>query len=105
VLLTVKKNSIILYYNTPIFTGKYSEPLTSSLEHVSDFIKKDIIGGLTKTVENVQGLIPIKKADLKNIPILGNFEEYYNRLAQNGADVLQGLSAIAEVTGNLLLKH
>ncbi|CAG9787349.1 unnamed protein product [Diatraea saccharalis] len=86
--------------NRAVF-GKYSRTLTNQLEKIKDFIKKDIIGGLKNVVNGVEGLLPIQE-ELKKLPILGNFEEYYNRLAQNGADVVKGLSAIAEVTGDAL---
>ncbi|CAH0399091.1 unnamed protein product [Chilo suppressalis] len=81
--------------------GKYSKSLTSQLQKIKDFIKKDIIGGLKNVVSAVEGLKTIE-GELKKLPIIGDFEEYYNRLAQNGGDIVEGLAAIAEVTGDAL---
>nr|AQY62718.1 carboxylesterase [Cnaphalocrocis medinalis] len=83
--------------------GKYATELANLMMNIKNFIKKDIIGGLNNVVEGVEGLLPVKKADLKNILPLGDYEEYYEKLSQAAnANILEGLTAIARDTGDAL---
>ncbi|XP_028161955.1 liver carboxylesterase 2-like [Ostrinia furnacalis] len=83
--------------------GKYANKLTNLMLNLKNFIKKDIIGGLNTMVEGVDGLLPIKKAALKNILPLGDYEKYYERLSETAnSNILEGLTAIARDTGDAL---
>ncbi|XP_047504914.1 fatty acyl-CoA hydrolase precursor, medium chain [Pieris napi] len=79
--------------------GKYGKFLSDQLEAVQDFIKKDVIGGLKKSVQTVQGLAPIKLPGVqKAIPLL----DYYQAIFDNSMKAVDGLAQIAEATGDAL---
>ncbi|KAL0881519.1 hypothetical protein ABMA27_001370 [Loxostege sticticalis] len=83
--------------------GKYASGLANLMINLKNFIKKDIIGGLNNIVEEVDGLLPVKKVDLKNILPLADYEKYYERLSEAAnSNILEGLTAIARDTGDAL---
>ncbi|XP_038221760.1 liver carboxylesterase 1F [Zerene cesonia] len=79
--------------------GKYSKFLTDQLSAVQDFIKKDIIGGLKNTLQEVQALNPLKLAGVQSILPL---PDYYQVLFDKSLDTIDGLTEIAEATGDAL---
>lgn len=82
--------------------GKYASGLANLMINLKNFIKKDIIGGLNNIVEEVDGLLPVKKVDLKNILPLADYEKYYERLSEAAnSNILEGLTAIARDTGTV----
>lgn len=81
-----------------MFTGKYSEFLTKQLTTVKDFITKDLIGGLRGTIEGVQGLVPVATSSLTQVLPL---PDYYQALFDSTLNIADGLSVIAEATGEI----
>lgn len=88
--------------------GKYSNFLKKQLEEVSDFIKKDIIGGLQTVVTDVEGLIlsSLKLDQVQKVFPLGDFYQSYsairNQSVQNTISSIDGLTKIVEATGDAL---
>lgn len=59
---------------------------------VKDFIKKDLIGGLRNTVQDIQNLLPDAR-ELIPLP------DYYQAIFDSSLNIVDGLSEIAEATG------
>ncbi|CAK1543895.1 unnamed protein product [Leptosia nina] len=79
--------------------GKYAKFLSNQLSQVQDFIKKDLIGGLKKTVQGVEGLNPLKLPGVQRaVPLL----DYYQAVFDNSMKAIDGLAQIAEATGDAL---
>ncbi|CAG4934115.1 unnamed protein product [Parnassius apollo] len=79
--------------------GKYAKFLIDQLSAVKDFIKKDLIGGLRNVVHGVEGLIPINPEGSKLILPL---PDYYQALFDSSLKAIDGLTQIAEATGDAL---
>nr|WGO51728.1 putative antennal esterase CXE32 [Ectropis grisescens] len=78
--------------------GKYNKFLTNQLQSVKDFIKKDLIGGLQSVVAGVEGLLPFTAALNQVLPLT----DYYQAVFTQTANAVDGLSQIAEATGDAL---
>lgn len=81
------------------FSGKYNKFLTNQLQSVKDFIKKDLLGGLQSVVAGVEGLVPLVGAINQLLPVT----DYYQALFAQTAKAVDGLSQIAEATGENIL--
>ncbi|XP_045449049.1 pyrethroid hydrolase Ces2e [Melitaea cinxia] len=75
--------------------GKYGKFLTEKMNAVKDFIKKDLIGGLRNTVQDIQNVLPDAR-ELLPLP------DYYQAIFDSSLNVVDGLSEIAEATGDAL---
>ncbi|KAM3967092.1 carboxylesterase clade H, member 1 [Aphomia sociella] len=88
--------------------GKYSNFLKKKLQEVSDFIKKDIIGGLQTVVSQVEGLLlsTLKLDEIQNVLPLGDFYQSYTALQnasiQRTISSVDALTKIVEATGDAL---
>lgn len=79
--------------------GRYNKYLSEQLSLVKDFIQKDIVGGLQGVVSSVQGLLPVNADVIEGLlPVKG----YYQALFNNTFNTVDGLSKIAEATGDAL---
>ncbi|VVC90666.1 unnamed protein product [Leptidea sinapis] len=79
--------------------GKYAKFLSEQLGAVKDFIKKDVIGGLKTTVQEIQALNPLKNSGLQNVIPL---PDYYQAVFDSTLKAIDGLAEIAEATGDAL---
>ncbi|XP_059053509.1 carboxylesterase 5A [Achroia grisella] len=88
--------------------GKYSNFLKKQLQEVSDFIKKDIIGGLQNVVTDVEGLLisSLKLDQVQKVFPLGDFYQSYtalrNESVENTITTVDALTKIVEATGDAL---
>lgn len=67
---------------------------------MKDFLKKDLIGGLQNVVQGVEGLIPLASNVQAVLPI----SDYYQGLFAQANNIIDGLSEVAEATGNKIVK-
>ncbi|XP_072929345.1 carboxylesterase 3 [Epargyreus clarus] len=79
--------------------GKYSKFLTNQLTAVKDFIKNDLIGGLRGVVDGVGALNPLRDEGGRSVLPL---PDYYQALFDSSLKAVDGLSQIAEATGDAL---
>ncbi|XP_026746804.1 liver carboxylesterase 4-like isoform X2 [Trichoplusia ni] len=78
--------------------GKFNKFLTNQLQTVTDFLKKDVIGGLQNVVSGVEGLIPLASTVTAALPVA----DYYQGLFDQAGNIVDGLAEIAEATGDAL---
>ncbi|KAJ8718906.1 hypothetical protein PYW07_016462 [Mythimna separata] len=78
--------------------GKFNQFLTQQLQTVKDFLKKDLIGGLQNVVQGVEGLIPLASSVQAVLPV----SDYYQGLFDQASNLVDGLSEVAEATGDAL---
>ncbi|XP_053605942.1 carboxylesterase 5A [Plodia interpunctella] len=84
--------------------GKYSNFLKNKLRVVSDFIKKEILGRLQNTVKTINTIVPVQKTaeTVQHLPPVVGLTEYYHRVLDNAVAAVEGLTKIAEATGDAL---